>query len=237
VGRHFLPAIYNNLILSSIPEEEQQLLQPLLHFVHLQRGENIYAPGEKIDFGYFPNAGLVSLVVTTREGSTVEVGTVGREGFVGLPILFGLNRSPHRAVIQIPPGEGFQIKTADLQDLLPKTPGLESRLHRYSFLQGLIVAQIVACNRLHEVDQRLARWLLMSQDRVRTDSIALTQDFLAQMLGTSRPTVTLVAGILQRAGAIKYARGKVTILAREHLEQAACECYTVIGKLGKELGL
>jgi CRP-like cAMP-binding protein len=227
----------HNLILASAYEQEQSLLRPFIRFVTSDKGENLYAPGEKIEFGYFPNAGLVSIVVNTVQGGTVEVGVVGKEGFIGLPILFGLDSSPHCAVIQVPPGEGFRIKAADLQNILRQSPDLETRLYRYSFLQGLIVAQIAACHRLHEVDQRLARWLLMSQDRLGSNFISLTQEFLAEMLGATRPTVTLAAGILQRSGAIQYTRGKVTILDRQLLEQAACECYGVIRNLSKDLGL
>ncbi|HZR55882.1 MAG TPA: Crp/Fnr family transcriptional regulator [Terriglobales bacterium] len=227
----------HNIILASIAEQERRLLQPILRFVSLDRRESLYNPGEKIENGYFPNTGLVSLLVTTAEGNTVEVGTVGREGFVGLPILFGFDRSPHRALIQVPPGEGFLIKADDLKRIKPEIPETENRLYRFSFLQGLIMAQNVACNRLHEVDQRLARWLLMSQDRLQIAFIDLTQDFLAQMLGSSRPTVTLAVGSLEQSGAIQHNRGKVTILDKEILEQSACECYGVIGKLSKEFGL
>jgi hypothetical protein len=154
----------------------------------------------------------------------VEIAIVGREGLVGTPLAVGLNRGPYRAIMQIP-GNGLRVKSALLEDCLPDTPELRLVLNRYILIQGLQVAQIAACNRLHEIEQRLARWLLMCQDRMDSELLPVTHDFLAQMLGTGRPSVSLASGLLQRAGMIENQRGTVKILNRKSLEDSACECY------------
>jgi hypothetical protein len=155
------------------------------------------------------------------------VAIVGKEGIVGTPLGVGLNRGPHRAVMQIL-GSGLRIKSAVLTDVLGAAPELRLIWNRYVLVQGLQVAQIAACNRLHEIEQRLARWLLMCQDRIDSETLRVTHEFLAQMLGTGRPSVSLAAGILQRGGLIENIRGTVTILNRPGLENAACECYVAM---------
>jgi CRP-like cAMP-binding protein len=180
--------------------------------------------GEKIEFAYFLNDGLASLVVSTRDGRSVEIAIVGREGLIGTPLGVGLRRGPYRAIMQIP-GAGLRAPAAILEDLLRTNEGLQRVWHRYVLLQGLQVAQIAACNRLHEIEQRLARWLLMCQDRVDSDLLPITHEFLSQMLGTGRPSVSLAAGMFQRAGLIENLRGMVKIKNRKNLEAASCECY------------
>jgi CRP-like cAMP-binding protein len=175
------------------------------------------------------NLGLTSLVIETQDGRSVEVGIVGREGFVGVPLAAGLTLTPYRAVVQAK-GNGFRIKAEVLEVTLSVTPSLRLRLNQYAQAQGMQVAQLAACNRLHEIDQRLARWLLMCQDRIGSDLLPMTHEFFAQMLGTGRPSVSLAAAVLQRAGFIQYARGTVKIIDRKGLEGAACECYAVIQK-------
>ena len=225
-----------NVILLSLPDDEYSMLRPHLEFVELPHHTIMHEPGEKIEYGYFLNEGMTSLVVLTSDGRSVEVGIVGREGVVGTPLAVGLHRGPCRAIMQIP-GAGVRVKAGVLQDILLAAPTLQMAMSRYALMQGLQVAQIAACNRLHEIEQRLARWLLMCQDRVDSQLLHLTQDFMAQMLGTGRPTVSLAAGILQRAGLIQNSRGTVKILNRKSLEGAACECYGVIQHFNGGLGL
>jgi CRP-like cAMP-binding protein len=194
----------------------------------------LHEAGEKIQFTHFLNQGLVSLVVQTSDGRGVEVAVIGREGAVGAPLAFGIERRPYRAMMQIP-GSALRIESAALEDKLPKTPVLQLALRRYILVRGLQVAQIAACNRLHEIDQRLARWLLMCRDRVDSDLLPVTHELLAQMLGTGRPSVSLAAGEFQKTGIIENTRGAVRILNRRELESAACECYRAIEQFSRTL--
>ena len=155
---------------------------------------------------------------------------------MGTPLAAGLNRAPYRAIMQIP-GSGLRIHASVLETILPAAPNLQQRLSRYVLMQGLQMAQVAACNRLHELEQRMARWLLMCQDRVDSEVLTLTHDFLAQMLGSGRPSVTLACGMLERAGAIENLRGTIRVLNRKDLEDAACECYDVIQHFNGGLGL
>jgi CRP-like cAMP-binding protein len=220
-----------NAILLSIPDKEFTLLRPHLEPVDMPTHRILHEAGERIQFAYFLNDGLASLVVLTRDGRSVEIAIVGREGLVGTPLAVGLHRGPYRAIMQIP-GNGLRVKSALLEDCLPNTPELRLVLNRYILVQGLQVAQIAACNRLHEIEQRLARWLLMCQDRMDSELLPVTHDFLAQMLGTGRPSVSLASGLLQRAGVIENQRGTVKILNRKSLEDSACECYRAMQHFG-----
>jgi CRP-like cAMP-binding protein len=213
-----------NWILQSIPEGEYDLLRGHLEPVDLPQQHILHEAGAKLEFAYFLNDGMASLVVLTSDGRSVEVAIVGKEGIVGTPLAVGLSRGPHRAVMQIA-GSGVRVKSAVLGDTLRSAPELRLIWNRYVLIQGLQVAQIAACNRLHEIEKRLARWLLMCQDRIDSEILLVTHEFLAQMLGTGRPSVSLAAGILQRGGLIENVRGAVTILNRPGLEAAACECY------------
>jgi CRP-like cAMP-binding protein len=230
--------VYNNLvenqILNSIPESEYNIIRPNLERVDLAHQKILHEPGERIEFAYFLNEGLASLVVLTSDGHSVEVAIVGREGIVGTPLAVGLHRGPYRSIMQIS-GSGERIKADLLADKLAQLPELRLILNRYVLVQGLQIAQIAACNRLHEIEQRLARWLLMCQDRVDSDILPVTHEFLAQMLGTGRPSVSLAAGILQKAGMIENLRGMVKIVDRKQLESAACECYKVIQQFNRSL--
>lgn len=213
-----------NSVLLSIPQTEYNLLRGHLERLDLPQQHILHEAGAKLEFAYFLNDGMASLVVLTSDGRSVEVAIVGKEGIVGTPLGVGLSRGPHRALMQIA-GSGVRVKSAVLRDTLRSAPELRLIWNRYVLIQGLQVAQIAACNRLHEIEQRLARWLLMCQDRIDSDMLLVTHEFLAQMLGTGRPSVSLAAGILQRSGLIENARGAVTILNRPGLEAAACECY------------
>lgn len=225
-----------NVLLLSIPDNEFDLLRPHLEFVDLPHHYILHEQGEKLDFAYFPNEGMVSLVVSSADGRSVEVGIMGKEGMVGTPLAVGMRLGPYRAIMQIP-GNATRINADLLQELLPLAPSLQMELSRYVLMQGLQMAQVAACNRLHELEHRLARWLLMCQDRVDSEVLTLTHEFLAQMLGSGRPSVTLAAGILERAGLIENMRGTIRIINRKNLEQAACECYGVIQHFNGGLGL
>jgi CRP-like cAMP-binding protein len=225
-----------NLVLLSLPDEEYSLIRPHLEFVDLKQYLSLQEPGENIEYGYFPDEGMVSLVIAASDGRSVEVGIAGKEGFVGGLLVVGLNWSPCRAIVQIA-GNGLRVRASALEAILGSTPVLQLMLNRFAQMQGQLVAQIAACNRLHEIDQRMARWLLMSQDRVESEWLPITHDFLATMLGTGRPSVSLAAGSLQRAGLIEYMRGAVRVLDRKGLEGASCECYRVIQQFNGEMGL
>jgi CRP-like cAMP-binding protein len=189
--------------------------------------------GERIKYGFFINDGLASILSIMADGKSVEVGLAGSEGFVGLPLAFGFETSPTRVILQVA-GSGFKISAKDLLFELRECPKLATQLHRFSQELTLQASQIAACNRLHEVDERLARWLLMPQDRLGGDDVPLTQAFLAHMLGTRRASVTVAAGILQRAGLITYSPGQVKIESRSGLKEAACECYGTMVKQVKK---
>jgi CRP-like cAMP-binding protein len=225
-----------NKILLSIPEHEFSAIGPHLEPVALPRHRILHEPNEELDFAYFPNSGLISLVVAMEDGKTVEAAVVGNEGAAGIPSAVCLTRSPLREVVQIA-GEGYRVKVSSLRNVLKYSSEFQMVLSRYAVIQGIQVAQTAACNRLHDVEQRLARWLLMAQDRVDSGSILITHDFLATMLGTDRPSVSLAAGILQRKKNIEYSRGAVKILSRKKLESSACECYGVIQQFNAEIGL
>jgi CRP-like cAMP-binding protein len=217
----------NNTILLALPPREFKLIQPHLQFVELVQHHILYEPHKKLQFLYFPNRGLISLVVVLATGKTVEAGIVGREGASGTALSAGVNSSALREVVQIS-GEAFRIKASVLQQLLSVSPEMRKALHRYVILLGMQVSQTAACNRLHEIEQRLARWLLMAEDSTASHTLSITHDFLATMLGTDRPSVTLAAGLLQKAGLIEYGRGSVRITDRPQLESFTCECYAVI---------
>ena len=186
---------------------------------------------------------VVSLLTMMESGDAIEVGTVGNEGFAGLPVLLESTVSPAsaHALAQIP-GEAVRMRVGPFREALRREPPLQGLLFRYANAFVTEIAQSAACNRLHTIDQRCCRWLLMTHDRVGSDYIALTQEFLAQMLGVRRASVNAVAGLLQRTGLIRYSRGRITVLDRKGLEKASCECYQVIHReyermLGPEGGL
>jgi CRP-like cAMP-binding protein len=226
----------SNKLLLSIADSEYSPLRPHLEYVSLPNHLVLHEAGGKLEFVYFPNRGLISLVVVMKDGKTAEAGIVGNEGFTGTLAAVGLNRSPLQAVVQIT-GNGFRVKVRALQNTLESAPRLQWMLSRYTAIRSMQVAQTAACNRLHDIEQRLARWLLMAQDRVDSESLPITHDFLATMLGTDRPSVSLAAGVLQRKELIEYTRGAVEIVNRKKLEDSACECYGVIRQYDGELGM
>ena len=223
--------VISNYILTTIPESEFNHLRPHLEYFQGTYHQSLHPANQEIEYIYFLNRGMASLVVITRDGRSVEVGIVGKEGVVGANVAVDLKRSPFGAVVQIP-ADGVRLSSNTLSSSLESLPQFALMLNRYGALQGMQVAQLAACNRLHEIEQRLARWMLMCQDRTESDMLPMTHEFFAQMLGAGRPSVTLAAGALQKAGIIRYTRGKVTILNRRALEDAACECYRVIQQYG-----
>jgi CRP-like cAMP-binding protein len=225
-----------NKILLSIPHQEFRAIRPYLEYWTFPSHLTLHEPNQTLKFVYFLNSGLISLIVPVEDGQSVEAGVVGNEGAAGVPIAVGLIRSPTREIVQIS-GDGFRVTAVAMFKVLKSTPGFQMMLSRYTAVQGMQVAQTVACNRLHLVEMRLARWLLMAQDRVDSAMIAMTHDLLATMLGTTRPTVSSAAGILQKYGAIEYIPGAVTIVNRRKLKASACECYRVIQRFNSELGL
>jgi CRP-like cAMP-binding protein len=225
-----------NTILLSVSDSDYSSIRPHLEYVSLPNHLVLHEAGGKLEFAYFPNRGLISLVVVMKDGKMAEAGIVGNEGFTGTLAAVGLNRSPLQAVVQIT-GDGFRVEVGALQNTLESAPHLQKMLGRYAAIRGMQVAQTAACNRLHNIGQRLARWLLMTQDRVDSGLLRITHDFLATMLGTDRATVSLAAGVLQRKELIEYTRGAVEIVNRKKLEDSACECYGVIRHYDDELGL
>lgn len=228
---------YINRVLSSLPKSELGRLQVNLEPVLLPQNEVLSEPGEKMLYAYFLEEGMASIVVTMKNGATVEVGVVGREGLVGLPILFGTQQQlPTRTFMQIG-GSGFRIKSQILRAEFERSGKLREHCGRYLQSHVVQISAAAACNRMHNIDERLARWLLLCQDRTALALLPLTHEFLAQMLGTGRATVTVAAGILQRSKLIEYSRGKVEILNRKGLEGAACECYQIIRGEDDRLGV
>ena len=216
-----------NLILAQLPDAEYDPLARFLVPMELQLEMRLSEPNEPIEYVYFLNSGLISTDALTEKGESVEVGVIGREGFAGLPALFNQPQMSHSVLMQ-GAGEGLRIRSSILREQFAKGGMLQRMVHTFAYLQLVQVTQSVLCNRMHEVDARLARWLLTSADRMESESLNLTQEFLAQMLGVQRSTVTVAAGELQRAGLIGYSRGKIHILDRVRLAATACECYRIV---------
>jgi CRP-like cAMP-binding protein len=223
------PTIVANELLQGLPRKELQILRPRLELVSLPLHAVLNAEGKRIEYGYFMNGGLASVLTVLKSGKIVEVGLSGAEGFVGLPLVAGLRSSGGRVIVQVA-GSGYRIAAREMIVVLKRCPVLERRLQRYAQEVAGQAAQIAACNRLHNANQRLARWLLMSQDRMKGDFVNLTQEFLAHMLGMRRASVSVALGHLHKAGMVTYARGRVEIVDRARLEAAACECYATINE-------
>ena len=216
-----------NKLLLALPKNERAILFSALAFLLLPVGTKLSERGVSIKFGYFLNDGLASVLNVMESEKSIEVGLCGSEGFVGLPLTVGFTTSPSQTIMQIG-GGGFKISAVDLSFVLRRCPNLTMALARFSQEMGTQAAQVAACNRLHGMEERLARWLLMSQDRIDGNVVPLTQDYLSHMLGTRRASVTVAAGMLQKAGLITFKRGEVTIEDRSRLEASSCECYSVL---------
>lgn len=225
-----------NQILAALPEIEYQRLIPDLKPVDLSIGTILQEPGETITEVYFPNRAMISLVSIMENGSTTEIGLIGNEGMVGLPVILGGLCTSSRSIVQIP-GTAMKLSADVLRREFQRGEKLEYVLLLYTQALLTQVSQSAACNRQHTIEQRLARWLLSVQDCVLSDNLPLTQEFIANMLGTRRSGVTVAAGILQQAGMIRYRRGMITILNQHELEATSCECYRLVqGEFMRLLG-
>ena len=220
----------SNRLLASLPKKNHKDLLPYLTPVALEFGDVLYAAGDQIRRVYFPEDCLVSLLTTVDANHAAEVGLVGNEGMVGIPVALGIDVSPFMAVVQ-GSGTALCMKTADFRREFRNSAALQSVLFRFTHLLMTQVAQTAACNRFHVVSQRLARWLLMTRDRVHSNEFLLTQEFLARMLGVRRVGVTEAASALQRLKLISYARGNITIIDPRGLEATACGCYEAVNSL------
>jgi CRP-like cAMP-binding protein len=216
-----------NRLLDRLPEDDWQQIVSLLEEVELPLGMKLSEPEAPIEFVYFPTAGAVSTVATTSAGESVEVFLAGREGFSGFAGLFDLPEMAHGVVVQVA-GRGLRMRASQFRNAVHSMPDLRNLVYRVLYLRMVLATQSVLCNRLHEVEQRLARWLLTLSDRVESDQVLVTQEYMAEMLGARRSTVTVAAGALQDRGLISYSRGKITILDRPRTIAAACECYSIV---------
>ncbi|HEY0323058.1 MAG TPA: Crp/Fnr family transcriptional regulator [Pyrinomonadaceae bacterium] len=216
-----------NYILAHLPREDYERLRPHLEPVKLRHSQILHEAGEIMDYVYFPQNAMVSLISHTSEGQSIEVGVVGFEGMAGISAVLGVDRSPHEAMVQIPDG-GVQLRVRTLREEFKRGGALHDLLLRYT--QGLLLqtSQVAACNRLHSLSERLARWLLMSYDRCACEDLPFTQEFLALMLGVRRAGVTEAAVILQTEGYINYQRGHIKIIDKEGLKQYTCDCYGIV---------
>ncbi len=216
-----------NRLLAALPEAEYQRLIPHLDHVSLSFKQVLHEVGELIEYVYFPHRAIVSSLSTMADGSMIEVGLVGNDGVIAIPAALGDNIATTTAMVQLP-GSGMRMKASVLKSEFQRGGSFQSLLLRYMQAQHTFVSQNAACNRLHHLEGRLARWLLLVYDRVGSNELPLTHEFMAQMLGVRRAGLTEAANSLQQAGLIRYTRGKVTILNREELEAASCECYEII---------
>jgi CRP-like cAMP-binding protein len=216
-----------NSLLAALPRKVREHLRGSFEQVMLTYGEVLYEPGEQIKYVYFPNDSLVSLLTLVDRHQALEVGLVGREGMVGIPLSLGVAISPVRALVQ-GTGTAMRMKVAPFLRELRQSQALQRELHRYTYALMAQVTQTAACNRFHFVEARLARWLLMTHDRMQSSPFRLTQEFLSHMLGVRRVGVTKAARTLQHNKLIRYSRGNITILDRKGLESACCSCYEIV---------
>jgi len=217
---------HSNLFLASLPAEDKDAILACAQRVALPIGTVLHESGERPGFAHFMTSGLTSIVTVMADGTGTEVGLIGREGLVEAVDLIGPMPPPTRAFIQVE-GSALRVRFADLEKFVLSSPGFRQRLLQSVQCQTFILSQLTACNGLHQIEERLARWLLMVQDRLESERFYLTQEFLADMLGARRTSVTLAAGSLQHSGIIQYRRGHIHIVDREGLQDVACECYPI----------
>ena len=223
------PSPIKNKILAALPEKDYQRLSAHLEPVEMNHGQVLYEIGDTIDYLYFPHNAMISLVTQMEDGKIVEVGLIGNDGVSGSSALMGRQVSFERALVQIPNG-GVRVKLSLLKKEFDKGGALQELLLGYVTDLMRQVSQTAACNATHTTEERLARWLLMCSDRVESMKLNLTQEFLAEMLGTRRATVSVAAITLQSANLIHYNRGHITIIEREGLEAFSCECYKILAQ-------
>lgn len=226
-----MPVLYRvpaaNSLLAALPRTEFEILSATLESIPLTFGEVIYLPGEPIKHVYFPTDALVSLLTQVSGHQALEVGMVGHEGMLGIPLALGVSHSPVCALVQ-GTGTALRMSSAHFRDEFRQSVLLQREIYRYTFELMVQLTQTAACNRFHHVEERLARWLLMTRDRVRSNQFHQTQDLLGNMLGVRRVGVTKAAGALRERKLISYNRGEIKILDGIGLEAAACSCYQVI---------
>jgi CRP-like cAMP-binding protein len=216
----------HNRLLDLLPADDRAALTPLLQVRAFRLTEIIQRRDRPITHVFFPTTCTCSVITQMDNGESVETGTIGHEGFVGLPLLLDAVSSPNEVICQ-GEGDAWAVRIADFQVALARAPALRPILNRYAQAYVVMLSQATACNRLHQINQRCAKWLLMMHDRAGSDTFAMTQEFLALMLGVRRPSVSTAAEALQAAGVISYHRGVITVLDRVGLEAASCECYRV----------
>lgn len=226
-----------NRLLAALPKKERRSLMSELEQVPMPFAEVLYEQGERIRYVYFPNDSIASLLAEVADRSALEVGLIGNEGLAGISVFMGVERSPHRVIVQ-GTGTAMRMKASALRKESDGTGSLRRLLHLYAHSLLTQVSRTAACNRFHMVDARLARWLLMSSDRLGADEFLLTQDFISDMLGVRREGVSKAAGVLQKNELINYSRGRIKVLDRAGLEAVSCDCYAIIkheseGYLGK----
>jgi CRP-like cAMP-binding protein len=222
-------APHGNRLLARLPPAEYQRLLPRLKLVPLELKHVLYEAGSAIDYAYFPNRGVVSALTVMEDGRAIEVATVGDEGMAGLPLLVGAKTTPNRVIVQVS-GDAMRMGANVLMEEVSRDTPLRRLLVLYHSAFQVQVSQAVACNGLHSVHQRCCRWLLMTQDRAHSDVFPMTHEFLAEMLGVRRSTVSEVLEPFQKKGLIRYNRGKCTVLDREGLKAGSCECYRRINE-------
>ena len=217
----------DNHILDALPDEERERLFPHLSFVSMPLGKVLYESGESLKHIYFPTDSIVSLLYVMKDGASAEIAVVGNEGAIGVALFMGGETTPSRAIVQSA-GSAFRLEGKRLKTEFSRHGQMLHVLLRYT--QSLItqMAQTAVCNRHHSVNQQLCRWLLLSLDRLQSNELKMTQELIANMLGVRREGVTAAAGELQKAGVIRYSRGRITVLDRAKLEQLSCECYSVV---------
>ncbi len=227
--------VVKNRILSALPAEEYKRLLPNLKPVALEYKQVIYEPNKRIRYVYFPNDGVICLLSTVMGRTAVEIGLLGNEGMLGIPIFLGTNSTPHLAIVQAS-GSALRLKANFLGEEFKRGGKLQEMLLRFTQAQLIMISQTAVCNRLHALDGRLSRYLLLMHDRVDGDEFHLTQNLMSQMLGVQRTGVTAAAGILQKKNMIGYSRGKIAVLDRLRLEENACECYWIVKEEFERLG-
>lgn len=228
------PAAFENRLLAALLRKDYERLGPHLEHVRLVQGKILYGASDTIRYAYFLTGGMVSLLSISEDGRTIEVGAVGKEGMVGIPSVLGFDTSPYLVMVQLP-CTAMRVRADVLKGEFGRGGHVQSLLLRFTHTLLTQISQSAACNAFHRVEERLCRWLLASHDRAQSDTFQLTQEFLAQMMGVPRTSVTMIAGKLQRAGLISYRRGRIRIIDRQGLELTSCECYRIIGQGIREL--
>lgn len=216
-----------NALLRALAPADMEAIRPLLERVALNKDQPIFQAGEPAPHVWFPTNGMISIVALDDQGSAIEVATVGHEGMTGLSVVLGSDSMIYASMVQVP-GDGWRIETAAFRQLMERRPAIRAVMLRYVLAAMTQMGQNAACAQLHNIEARCARWLLLAHDYVEGDTFPLTQDYLAMMLGVTRPSVSGAASALQKAGLIRYTRGQIQILDRPGLEALSCECYGIV---------